>query len=83
VLVVAHGSTLRAIIKHLDNISDSDIEEVDVPTGIPLVYVLQKKDVQKKNLWVPVKHYYLAPQEEVSQAVEAVKRQGKKTTSTS
>ena len=52
VMIVAHGNSLRGLIKYLDNISDDDIMGVEIPTGIPLVYELDD------NL-VPIKHYYL------------------------
>jgi 2,3-bisphosphoglycerate-dependent phosphoglycerate mutase len=52
VLIVAHGNSLRALVKYLDNISDSNIVELNIPTGLPLVYEL---DVNLK----PIRHYYL------------------------
>jgi 2,3-bisphosphoglycerate-dependent phosphoglycerate mutase len=71
VLVSASGNSLRAILKHLDNIPDAEILELNVPTGIPLVYELDP------NL-KPIKHYYLASPEELEQAINTVKKQGKK-----
>jgi 2,3-bisphosphoglycerate-dependent phosphoglycerate mutase len=70
VLVAAHGNSLRALIKHLDGISDSDIVELNVPTGIPLAYTLDD------NLKV-VKKRYLGDEEAARRAAEAVAQQGK------
>jgi 2,3-bisphosphoglycerate-dependent phosphoglycerate mutase len=69
VLVAAHGNSLRALVKYLDNISDSEIVGLNIPTGIPLVYEL---DDHLK----PITHYYLGDPAEVARAAEAVKRQG-------
>ena len=71
VLVVAHGNSLRALIKHLDNISDDEISELNIPTGIPLVYELNQ------NL-MPITHYYLGDADVAKKAAEAVAKQGKK-----
>ena len=71
VLVAAHGNSLRAIVKYLDGVSDADIVELNIPTGIPLVYEL---DDEMK----PVRHYYLADEAAVAAAVAAVANQGKK-----
>jgi 2,3-bisphosphoglycerate-dependent phosphoglycerate mutase len=70
VLIVAHGNSLRALVKHLDNISDQDITELNIPTGIPLVYELDQ-DLR------PIKRYYLGDEEAVRKAAEAVAKQGK------
>lgn len=70
VLIAAHGNSLRALVKHLDNISEQDITELNIPTGIPLVYELDS------NL-KPVKSYYLGDEEAVRKAAEAVAKQGK------
>jgi 2,3-bisphosphoglycerate-dependent phosphoglycerate mutase len=70
VLVVAHGNSLRALVKYLDNISDDEIVGLNIPTGIPLVYELDE------NL-KPLKSYYLADEEAVKKAAEAVANQGK------
>jgi 2,3-bisphosphoglycerate-dependent phosphoglycerate mutase len=70
VLIVAHGNSLRALVKHLDNISEQDITELNIPTGIPLVYELDK-DLK------PIKSYYLGDEEAVQKAAEAVAKQGK------
>lgn len=68
VLVAAHGNSLRAFIKHLDQISDDAIAELNIPTGIPLVYEL---DDQLK----PLKHYYLGDALEAQRKAEAVAKQ--------
>jgi 2,3-bisphosphoglycerate-dependent phosphoglycerate mutase len=70
VIIAAHGNSLRALVKYLDHISDQDIVEMNIPTGIPLVYELDE------NLH-PIKHYYLGDQGAVQKAMEAVKNQGK------
>lgn len=70
VLIVAHGNSLRALVKYLDNIPDNEIVELNIPTGIPLVYELDE------NL-KPIKHYYLGNPEEVETAAAAVANQGK------
>jgi 2,3-bisphosphoglycerate-dependent phosphoglycerate mutase len=69
-LIAAHGNSLRAMVKYLDNVSDDEITELNIPTGIPLVYEL---DAALK----PVTHYYLADEETVRKAAEAVAAQGK------
>jgi 2,3-bisphosphoglycerate-dependent phosphoglycerate mutase len=71
VLIVAHGNSLRALIKHLEGISDSDIVELNIPTGMPLVYELDD-DLK------PLNRYYLGDPEKVKAAMEAVAAQGKK-----
>jgi len=71
VLVVAHGNSLRALVKHLDGISDSQISELNIPTGIPLVYEL---DNEFKPINVGGR--YLDPQAAVN-AAAAVANQGK------
>jgi len=70
VLITAHGNSLRALVKYLDNIPDSAIVELNIPTGIPLVYELDE------NL-KPIKSYYLGDEEEIKKAAEAVASQGK------
>ena len=71
VLVVAHGNSLRAVVKMLDNVSEADITELNIPTGVPLVYEL---DEQLK----PVKSGYLGDPEAIKAAAEAVKKQTEK-----
>ncbi|HEY6280583.1 MAG TPA: 2,3-diphosphoglycerate-dependent phosphoglycerate mutase [Burkholderiales bacterium] len=70
VIIAAHGNSLRALVKYLDRISDERIVELNIPTGIPLVYELD-------NNLLPLKHYYLGDEETVNQAVQAVANQGK------
>lgn len=70
VLISAHGNSLRALIKHLDNVSDEDIISLNIPTGQPLVYELDE------NL-KPIKHYYLADPAVIEAAMAAVAAQGK------
>ena len=71
VLIAAHGNSLRALVKHLDNVSEEEILKLNIPTGIPLVYELDE------NL-APIKHYYLGDPEAIKKAAEAVANQGKK-----
>jgi 2,3-bisphosphoglycerate-dependent phosphoglycerate mutase len=70
ILIVAHGNSLRALVKYLDKMSDEDIVQYNIPTGIPLVYELDE------NL-NPIKNYYLGDPEAVKAAQEAVANQGK------
>ncbi|TAN41570.1 MAG: 2,3-diphosphoglycerate-dependent phosphoglycerate mutase [Nitrospirae bacterium] len=70
VLITAHGNSLRALVRHLDNISDEEILKLNIPTGIPLVYEL---DDELK----PIRHYYLGDPEEIRKAAEKVANQGK------
>ena len=69
VIISAHGNSLRALVKYLDNISDNDIPDYNIPTGIPLVYELDD-DLR------PSRNYYLGASEEVSEAIKAVSSQG-------
>ena len=68
VLIAAHGNSLRALVKFLDNISEEEIVELNIPTGIPLVYELEPT-------LKPVRHYYLGDQEAARRAAEAVAKQ--------
>lgn len=70
VLIVAHGNSLRSLVKYLDDISDDDIVAVNIPTGVPLVYVLNEN-------MKPVKHYYLGNQEKLAEKINAVANQAK------
>ncbi len=70
VLVAAHGNSLRALVKHLDGVSDQDIVGLNIPTGVPLVYEL---DAALK----PERHYYLGDAQEIARRVAAVSAQGK------
>jgi 2,3-bisphosphoglycerate-dependent phosphoglycerate mutase len=69
-IVAAHGNSIRALVKYLDNISDEEIVELNIPTGIPLVYEFDD------NL-KPIAHYYLGDPEAVAKAAQAVANQGK------
>ncbi|MCB9082777.1 MAG: 2,3-diphosphoglycerate-dependent phosphoglycerate mutase [Bdellovibrionaceae bacterium] len=71
VLIVAHGNSLRALVKHLDGISDDEITQLNIPTGIPLVYELDDK-------LKPIKNYYLGDPEAAERAAQAVANQAKK-----
>ena len=70
VLIVAHGNSLRALVKHLDGISDEAISSLNIPTGIPLVYELDE-DLKA------IKNYYLGDAEAAKEAAEAVANQAK------
>ncbi|MEO8152243.1 MAG: 2,3-diphosphoglycerate-dependent phosphoglycerate mutase [Rhizobacter sp.] len=71
IVIAAHGNSIRALVKYLDNIADDDIVGVNIPNGIPLVYEL---DAQLK----PIKSYYLGDAEAAAKAAAAVASQGKK-----
>ncbi|MGE5645186.1 MAG: 2,3-diphosphoglycerate-dependent phosphoglycerate mutase [Acidobacteriota bacterium] len=70
-IVAAHGNSLRALVKYLDNVPEDEIINLNIPTGIPLVYELDD-DLK------PIRHYYLGDQEKIKAAMEAVAAQGKK-----
>lgn len=70
VIIAAHGNSLRALVKYLDNISDAEIVGLNIPTGIPLVYEL---DDELK----PLRNYYLGDAEAIAKAAQAVANQGK------
>ena len=71
VVIAAHGNSLRALVKYLDNVSEADIVELNIPTGMPLVYELDD-DLKALN------RYYLGDPEKVKAAMDAVANQGKK-----
>ena len=71
ILIVAHGNSLRALVKYLDQISDKDILKLNIPTGVPLVYELDE-DLK------PIKSYFLGDQDEISKKADAVAAQGRK-----
>jgi len=71
VIVAAHGNSLRGLVKYLDNVSDHDIVELNIPTGIPLVYELDD-DLK------PIRHYYLGDPEAIARAAKAVAEQAKR-----
>ena len=70
VIIAAHGNSLRALVKYLDNVPDEEIVGLNIPTGMPLVYELDD-DLK------PIKSYYLGDPEAVKKAMEAVANQGK------
>ena len=70
VIVAAHGNSIRALVKYLDNISDAEITELNIPTGLPLVYELDE-DLK------PIKSYYLGDAEEAAKKAAAVANQAK------
>jgi 2,3-bisphosphoglycerate-dependent phosphoglycerate mutase len=70
VLITAHGNSLRALVKYLDNVADDVIPELNIPTGMPLVYELDEA-------MKPLRSYYLGDPEKVREAMEAVANQGK------
>jgi 2,3-bisphosphoglycerate-dependent phosphoglycerate mutase len=70
VVICAHGNSLRALVKYMDNIPDEVIPELNIPTGIPLVYELNEQ-------LLPITHFYLGDPEAVRKAAEAVANQGK------
>jgi 2,3-bisphosphoglycerate-dependent phosphoglycerate mutase len=69
-VIAAHGNSLRALVKYLDNMSEEEILKLNIPTGVPLVYEL---DADLK----PIKHYYLGDQEALAAKLNAVANQGK------
>jgi len=71
VVIAAHGNSLRALVKYLDDVSEADIVGLNIPTGVPLVYELDES-------LRPLKHYYLGDPEAVRKAAEAVAKQGAK-----
>jgi 2,3-bisphosphoglycerate-dependent phosphoglycerate mutase len=70
VLITAHGNSLRALVKYLDNVPDEEIVGLNIPTGMPLVYELDSE-------LRPLRHYYLGDPESVEKAMDAVASQGK------
>jgi 2,3-bisphosphoglycerate-dependent phosphoglycerate mutase len=70
VIIAAHGNSLRALVMYLDNIPESEIVELNIPTGIPLVYELDES-------LKPIRHYYLGDQAAIAAAMNAVANQGK------
>jgi 2,3-bisphosphoglycerate-dependent phosphoglycerate mutase len=71
VLITAHGNSLRALVKYLDRISDTDIVGLNIPTGIPLVYELDET-------LTPIRHYYLGDPDAAERAAQAVANQAKR-----
>lgn len=79
IIIAAHGNTLRALVKHLDNISPDDITGLNIPTGVPLVYELDEdlKPIPHPDSIAPLTGRYLGDQEEVKQRIGAVANQTK------
>jgi len=71
VLIVAHGNSLRALVKYIDQISDADIVNLNIPPGTPLVYELDER-------LKPITHYYLGDPEQVTKAVSQSGKTSKK-----
>jgi 2,3-bisphosphoglycerate-dependent phosphoglycerate mutase len=69
VIIAAHGNSLRALVKHLDDMTEAEIMELNIPTGVPLVYEF---DEEMK----PIRHYYLGDPAEIAAAMDAVAKQG-------
>ena len=70
VIISAHGNSIRALVKYVDDVSDVDIVGLNIPTGIPLIYELDES-------LKPIKNYYLGDPDEIKRATETVARQGK------
>ncbi|MFQ5475122.1 MAG: 2,3-diphosphoglycerate-dependent phosphoglycerate mutase [Candidatus Nanoarchaeia archaeon] len=70
VLITAHGNSLRALVKHLDRISAKDILGLNIPTGVPLVYILDEK-------MKPIRKFYLGDKRKIKKAMQEVAKQGK------
>jgi len=70
ILISAHGNSLRALVKYLDHISDEDITQLNIPTGVPLIYELDD-DLK------PLQHYYLGDADKIAKAIQTVAAQGK------
>ncbi|MFC1599312.1 2,3-diphosphoglycerate-dependent phosphoglycerate mutase, partial [Candidatus Omnitrophota bacterium] len=71
VIIAAHGNSLRALVKYLDNVSDNDIVSLNIPTGVPLIYELDS-DLRA------LKHYYLGDPEAIKKAIDSVAQQAKR-----
>ena len=71
ILIAAHGNSLRGLVKHLDDVPESDITGLNIPTGVPLVYELD-------SALKPMRHYYLGDQYAIAAKMNAVANQGKK-----
>ena len=79
VIIAAHGNTLRALVKYLDNIPESEIVELNIPPAVPLIYHLDKdlKPVKVTNAMAPLSGEYLGNQQEIKKRIEGVKNQTK------
>lgn len=69
-LITAHGNSLRGLVKYLDDVSDEDIVKLNIPTGAPLIYELDKE-------LRPIRHFYLGDPEEIAKSIQAVANQAK------
>ena len=78
-LIAAHGNTLRALVKYLDNIPKEDITELNIPTGVPLVYKLDKdlKPIKSAKAIAPLQGEYLGNQDQILARIQGVKNQTK------
>ena len=76
-IIAAHGNSLRALVKHLDGISDEVIAGLNIPTGVPLVYELDDnlKPVPHEDAIAPLSGRYLGDQEAIKAKIEGVKKQ--------
>lgn len=74
ILIAAHGNSLRALVMHLDRMSEKEITELNIPTGTPLIYELEDEN----GHLTASRHYYLGDQEQILKKMEAVKNQGAK-----
>lgn len=72
VLIAAHGNSIRALVKYLDDVSEDEITELNIPTGVPLVYKLDRKTLK------PIEHFYLGDEDAVAAKMAAVAAQGQK-----
>ena len=79
VLIAAHGNSLRALVKHLDNIPEDVISELNIPTGTPLVYELDDnfKPIRQPGAMAPLQGRYLGDQDAIKARIEGVKNQTK------
>lgn len=79
ILIAAHGNTLRALVKHLDNISKDEITDLNIPTGVPLVYELDEdlKPIKHKDSIYPLQGHYLGNQADIQKRIGAVMAQTK------
>lgn len=69
IIIAAHGNSLRALVKHLDGLSDTQITSLNIPTGVPLIYELDEVSMQ------PLRHFYLGDQQAIAQAIASVASQ--------
>lgn len=69
-MISAHGNSLRALVKYLDDVPEEEIVKLNIPTGIPLIYELDEK-------LKPISHHYLGDIEKLEEAIKAVADQGK------